>query len=108
MVLWTCKEFWQETFGKRVDNLKTNNRGTFVLTDAHFRWTRHLKPAAAAHHPGGAAAAAALAEAAAAHARFPAGLLRGALTAVGCPCAVAADASNLPACVFTVKLDRHG
>ena len=58
--------------------------------------------------PGGAAAAAALAEAAAAHARFPAGLLRGALTAVGCPCAVAADASNLPACVFTVKLDRHG
>ena len=106
--MFVCKEFWPEVFKKRVDNLKTNNRGTFVLTDAHFRWTRHLKPAAAAHHPGGAAAAAALAEAAAAHARFPAGLLRGALTAVGCPCAVVADASNLPACVFTVKLDRHG
>ena len=74
-----------------------------MLTDAHFRWTRHLKPAAAAHHPrrGGAAEAAAAP-------RVSPRPLRGALTAVGCPCAVAADASNLPACVFTVKLDRHG
>ena len=44
MVLWTCKEFWQETFGKRVDNLKTNNRGVYVLTDVAFKWMSGLRP----------------------------------------------------------------
>ena len=40
VVLFVCKEFWPAAFGKRVDSLKTNNKGTFVLTDNAFRWTR--------------------------------------------------------------------
>ena len=40
--MFLCKEFWQEVFKKRVDNLKTNNRGVFVLQDNAFRWSRNL------------------------------------------------------------------
>ena len=53
MVLWTCKEFWQEVFGKRVDNLKTNNRGVYVLTDTAFVWMAGLRPIGATEEEGG-------------------------------------------------------
>lgn len=36
---------------------------------------------------------------------LPCGLLRGALTALGMPCAVTADASQSPLLTFTLKLD---
>jgi hypothetical protein len=28
-----CTEFWKYTFSKQVDNLKTNNSGTFIFID---------------------------------------------------------------------------
>tara|TARA_B110000285_G_C14932345_1_gene517926 strand:+ start:554 stop:790 length:237 start_codon:yes stop_codon:yes gene_type:complete len=28
-------QFWQYVFGKQIDNLKTNNSGTFVLYDTN-------------------------------------------------------------------------
>ena len=31
-----CKDLWQVVFRKQIDNLKTNHRGTFVLTDNKF------------------------------------------------------------------------
>jgi hypothetical protein len=31
-----CKDLWQVVFAKQVDNLKTNHRGVFVLTDNSF------------------------------------------------------------------------
>ena len=40
VVVWLCKVFWTKTFGKRIDSLKTNNRGTFVLLDNNFALTR--------------------------------------------------------------------
>lgn len=33
-----CKEFWTSIFGKSIDNLKTNHRGTYVLQDSNFSW----------------------------------------------------------------------
>ncbi|RKP16836.1 hypothetical protein ROZALSC1DRAFT_31307 [Rozella allomycis CSF55] len=33
-----CRDLWSLIFGKQIDNLKTNNRGTFVLQDYCLRW----------------------------------------------------------------------
>ena len=33
-----CTEFWKFTFAKSVDNLRTNNSGTFILTDDAFKF----------------------------------------------------------------------
>ncbi|GAB4835888.1 hypothetical protein Ancab_000807 [Ancistrocladus abbreviatus] len=44
------------------------------------------------------------AQAASMHLYFPCGIIRGALTNFGIPCAVSADISNLPACSFVVRI----
>lgn len=33
-----CTEFWKFTFSKGVDNLRTNNAGTFIMTDEAFKF----------------------------------------------------------------------
>jgi trafficking protein particle complex subunit 6 len=33
-----CTEFWKFTFSKGVDNLRTNNAGTFIVTDEAFKF----------------------------------------------------------------------
>ena len=38
VVKFVCKEFWTAVFRKQVDNLKTNHKGVYVLTDNQFRW----------------------------------------------------------------------
>lgn len=35
-IKFVCKDLWTRVFGKQIDNLKTNHRGTFVLTDLRF------------------------------------------------------------------------
>lgn len=32
-----CKEFWVYVFGKPIDKLQTNHKGTFFLTDTNFK-----------------------------------------------------------------------
>ncbi|KAF7529193.1 hypothetical protein G7054_g9923 [Neopestalotiopsis clavispora] len=32
-----CKDLWTLVFKKQIDNLKTNHRGVYVLTDNMFR-----------------------------------------------------------------------
>jgi hypothetical protein len=36
MIKFICKDLWHVLFRKQIDNLKTNHRGTFVLTDNKF------------------------------------------------------------------------
>jgi hypothetical protein len=37
VIKFLCKDLWSLVFGKNIDNLKTNHRGVYVLTDNHFR-----------------------------------------------------------------------
>jgi hypothetical protein len=37
MIKFLCKDLWMLVFRKQIDNLKTNHRGTFVLTDSRFQ-----------------------------------------------------------------------
>lgn len=111
-------------FGKQVDALRTNHRGTFVLRDAAFRRLASLsadvsvRPAAAAaqkekmgENGGGAAAdpSSAAREAAVAAAttlRLHAGVVRGALSALGVEADVTAASPVPPAAEFTVIVRR--
>ncbi|KAK1315768.1 hypothetical protein QJS10_CPA05g02087 [Acorus calamus] len=106
-----CKDFWSELFKKQIDNLKTNHRGTFVLQDNCFRWlTRVSNDAASANNdpsesdPSSPTAENKAAQATSMYLYFPCGIIRGALTNLGIPCAVSADISNLPACSFVVRI----
>ncbi len=36
MIKFLCKDLWLAAFRKQIDNLKTNHRGIFVLTDNRF------------------------------------------------------------------------
>ncbi|CAN1838143.1 Trafficking protein particle complex subunit 6B, partial [Linum perenne] len=103
-----CKDFWSELFKKQIDNLKTNHRGTFVLQDNRFRWLGRMSldstsdgvpqdPAALAEDK--------TAQAMSMYLYFPCGIIRGALSNLGIPCAVSADISALPACEYIPNHD---
>ena len=93
-VKFVCRELWTAVFQKAVDKLQTNNRGVFVLQDYAFRWLRHASP------PAGDDAPPALLR----HTLFPAGLVRGALAALGLDVAVNVDISGLPRAVFHIRV----
>ncbi|GER30227.1 trafficking protein particle complex subunit 6b [Striga asiatica] len=104
-----CKDFWFDLFKKQIDNLKTNHRGTFVLQDNRFRWLAHMSVDPSLVTSGSVQDPSAMAENEAAqatglHLYFPCGIIRGALSNLGIPCAVSADISNLPACSFVVRI----
>ncbi|XP_076942124.1 uncharacterized protein LOC143611904 [Bidens hawaiensis] len=104
-----CKDFWSELFKKPIDNLKTNHRGTFVLQDNKFLWLSRVSADSSVDISGAGLEPSAMsankpAQATSMHLYFPCGLIRGALSTLGIPCAVTADISNLPACSFVIRI----
>ncbi|OAY69721.1 trafficking protein particle complex subunit 6B [Ananas comosus] len=99
-----CKDFWSELFKKQIDNLKTNHRGTFVLQDNRFRWLTRISIDPSTESTDESTPDNNAAQATNMHLYFPCGIIRGALTNLGIPCAVSPDISNLPACSFVVRI----
>jgi len=93
IIKFLCKDFWTETFGKQVDNLRTNHRGTYVLIDNKFRWLTRMSLVGQNEDLRRIFTA------------LPCALLRGALTALGMHCVVTADASQSPAVTFTLTVE---
>ena len=91
-IMCACKEFWLLSHGRRVDKLKTNNRGTFVLHDDAFTAMRSVTQIA---HGGGIGGVDAIDANEDAHVRcalaFHAGATRGGLRALGVRAAVAGE-----------------
>lgn len=84
-------------------------QGTFVLQDNRFRWLAHMSVDPSVETTGSIQDPSAMAENRAAqatglHLYFPCGIIRGALSNLGIPCAVSADISNLPACELITLL----
>ncbi|KAI1117124.1 BET3 family protein [Nemania sp. NC0429] len=92
-IKFVCKDLWMLVFKKQVDNLKTNHRGVYVLTDHAFRPLSRMSSDA-----GGQAVARAQP-----FLWFPCGVLRGALAAMGINATVQAESSELPGAVFQIK-----
>lgn len=101
VIKFICKEFWADLFGKTVDNLRTNHRGTFVLKDNNFRWVTRLS---ANQQTPGMPAQPAVTELAKDFLVLPCAIVRGALCHLGVECSVSAESTALPACDFTINL----
>ncbi|KAF5453930.1 hypothetical protein F2P56_023639, partial [Juglans regia] len=105
-----CKDFWSELFKKQIDNLKTNHKGTFVLQDNRFRWLARMSidPSSEdgdlSQDNSAPVTENKATQATSMHLYFPCGIIRGALSNLGIPCAVSADISSLPACSFVVRI----
>ncbi|XP_042436187.1 trafficking protein particle complex subunit 6b-like [Zingiber officinale] len=102
VIKFICKDFWQELFKKQIDNLKTNHKGTFVLQDNNFRWLTRISIDPSSDNDDGSQGSSS--EVTNLLLYFPCGIIRGALSNLGIPCAVSADSSNLPFCSFMVRI----
>ncbi|KAF4446044.1 hypothetical protein F53441_10268 [Fusarium austroafricanum] len=93
VIKFLCKDLWTLVFGKNIDNLKTNHRGVYVLTDNVFRPFSRMSTEA-----GGQAIVRAQP-----FLWFPCGIVRGALAALGINTSVQAEINELPGAVFQIK-----
>ncbi|OAP56991.1 hypothetical protein AYL99_09103 [Fonsecaea erecta] len=92
VIKFLCKDIWGVVWRKQVDNLKTNHRGVFVLTDNKFR---PLTRMSMANH------AEAL-QRARPHLFFPCGVIRGVLSSLGIKATVQAETIELPGAIFQI------
>ncbi|ANB13931.1 Trs33p [Sugiyamaella lignohabitans] len=89
-----CKELWVILYKKQIDNLKTNHRGTYVLTDTQFKYCSRMGTAYGPKET---------LRRATPYLWFPAGVIRGALSALGIDAAVTFDADQLPKVTFNIQ-----
>ncbi|KAL2160524.1 hypothetical protein VTH06DRAFT_1212 [Thermothelomyces fergusii] len=93
VIKFLCKDLWTIVFRKQVDNLKTNHRGVYVLTDNSFRPFSRMSAEVGSQ--------------AVIRAQpflwFPCGIVRGALAALGITATVQAETTELPGAVFQIK-----
>ncbi|EKD13468.1 uncharacterized protein L3040_008665 [Drepanopeziza brunnea f. sp. 'multigermtubi'] len=93
VIKFLCKDLWTLVFRKQIDNLKTNHRGVYVLTDNSFRPFARMSTEA-----GGNAVPRAQP-----FLWFPCGVIRGALASMGINATVQAESSELPGATFQIK-----
>ncbi|KAF8859671.1 trafficking protein particle complex subunit 6A [Acephala macrosclerotiorum] len=93
VIKFLCKDLWMLVFRKQIDNLKTNHRGVYVLTDNSFRPFARMST-----EPGGNAVVRAQP-----FLWFPCGIIRGALASMGINATVQAETSELPGATFQIK-----
>ncbi|KIW96980.1 uncharacterized protein Z519_02371 [Cladophialophora bantiana CBS 173.52] len=92
VIKFLCKDIWGVVWRKQVDNLKTNHRGVFVLTDNKFR---PLTRMSMANH-------AEAMQRARPHLFFPCGIIRGVLSSLGIKATVQAETMELPSAIFQI------
>jgi len=93
IIKFLCKDLWTILFRKQVDNLKTNHRGVYVLTDNAFRPFTRMSMSVRSE-------AVARAQT---HLWFPCGIIRGGLASMGITATVQAETSELPGATFQIK-----
>ncbi|EGC48288.1 BET3 family protein [Histoplasma capsulatum var. duboisii H88] len=93
VIKFLCKDFWTILFRKQIDNLKTNHRGVYVLTDNTFRPLIRMSMSNRNE---------AIAKAQS-YLWFPCGIIRGGLASMGINATVQAESSDLPSATFQIK-----
>ncbi|KAF8532977.1 BET3 family protein [Trichophaea hybrida] len=93
VIKFICKDLWMIVFRKQIDNLKTNHRGVYVLTDNSFRPFSRMSVESSGN--------------AVSRAQpflwFPCGIVRGALANMGVNASVQAETSELPSAIFKIE-----
>ncbi|KAH7074403.1 transport protein particle component [Paraphoma chrysanthemicola] len=110
-----CKDLWTLLFRKQIDNLKTNHRGIYVLTDNTFKPLSKMSfdtkkfDAALQAQVLAQTGDVALGRDANTLARvqpflyFPAGVIRGCLASLGITATVTAESAALPGATFQIR-----
>ncbi|OJJ97379.1 hypothetical protein ASPACDRAFT_32910 [Aspergillus aculeatus ATCC 16872] len=93
VIKFLCKDIWTILFKKQVDNLKTNHRGVYVLTDNSFRPFARMSTSVRSESVSMAQA----------YLWFPCGVIRGALSNLGISTTVQAETAELPGATFQIK-----
>ncbi|KAL8746805.1 MAG: hypothetical protein Q9190_001210 [Brigantiaea leucoxantha] len=93
VIKFLCKDMWTLIFRKQIDNLKTNHRGVYVLTDNSFRPFARMSMSSPSE---------ALAQAQP-FLWFPCGIISGVLASLGINATVQAETSELPGATFQIK-----
>ena len=88
----------QERSPKQIDKLQTNNRGVYMVLDNKLKLLARCSPNAARQD--------AAKQHGALYAQFPSGLIRGALHGFGVSAVVGVEVNELPACHFTVRIQK--
>lgn len=104
IIKFICKDFWFEIYRKQIDKLQTNNRGVYMLQDNKHRLLSRCSPSV--DRQANAKQICAL------HAKFPSGLIRGALHGLGVNASVGVEVGGatprgtdeLTACQFTIRI----
>ncbi|CAE6373193.1 unnamed protein product [Rhizoctonia solani] len=99
IVKFICKDLWTTVWEKQVENLRTNHRGVYVLTDSPFKPLARISAYGTTPET---------LQKARAYAYVPAGIIRGALARLGLQGTVTPDIADLPRCTFQIKLTKTG
>ncbi|KAK3710621.1 hypothetical protein LTR37_010249 [Vermiconidia calcicola] len=94
-----CKDLWTLVFRKQIDNLKTNHRGIFVLTDNRFQ---ALSRMSVDRRAGKEVVEEGLLRAGM-YLYFPSGVIRGALAGLGIEATVTGETAEIPTATFQIK-----
>ncbi|KAK3717763.1 hypothetical protein LTR37_005534 [Vermiconidia calcicola] len=94
-----CKDLWTLVFRKQIDNLKTNHRGIFVLTDNRFQ---ALSRMSVNRRAGKEVVEEGLLRAGM-YLYFPSGVIRGALAGLGIEATVTGETAEIPTATFQIK-----
>ncbi|KAF8707667.1 Transport protein particle (TRAPP) component, partial [Rhizoctonia solani] len=95
-VKFICKDLWTTVWEKQVENLRTNHRGVYVLTDSPFKPLVRISAYGTTPE---------IIQKARVYAYVPAGIIRGALARLGLQGTVTPDISDLPRCEPTPLLE---
>ncbi|KAF4303274.1 Transport protein particle (TRAPP) component [Botryosphaeria dothidea] len=96
VIKFLCKDLWTLVFRKQIDNLKTNHRGIYVLTDQHFKPLTKMSLERGTGDN-------IITSKAQPFLYFPAGLIRGALASMGIIATVTAESTGLPGATFQIR-----
>lgn len=97
IIKYICKEFWTSLFGKCIDNLKTNHKGTFILTTLNFKSLTLFQSDSS--HPD-------TPKLAVLYLAFPCGLIRGALMSLRIKSLVTAEIPQFPQSTFQIRIQK--
>lgn len=93
-----CRELWKALYGKQINSLRTNHRGTYVLIDKEFRSIARFSS------PNNAEELEAIARI---HLQFPCGIIRGVLKSFGIEANVTAEIKEFPTVEFSIQTPEH-
>lgn len=89
-----CRDVWKCLYGKQMDNLRTNHRGTFVLIDNDYRLISALNSGKGTPDSISKARS---------YVWFPCGIIRGILLSFGIDAYTSAEISQFPAVTFNIQ-----